>query len=139
VKASSPSNATSSRSAATGTRKTHIAIGFARACIRAVARDRFHHVVDVVDKLEAEARAGRQGRIADHLCRLDSSCSTNSASPTPAATCSSTSSAVRIDNVRRSAPVGQHPLHLRRKVGALGLTRRSPGSRAESHLLMLLI
>ena len=28
------------------------------------------NVVDLVNKLEAEARAGRQGRIADHLARL---------------------------------------------------------------------
>jgi DNA replication protein DnaC len=28
-------------------------------------------VVDLVNKLEAETRAGRQGRIADHLSRLD--------------------------------------------------------------------
>jgi DNA replication protein DnaC len=29
------------------------------------------NVVDLVNKLEAEARAGRQGRMADHLARLD--------------------------------------------------------------------
>jgi DNA replication protein DnaC len=28
-------------------------------------------VVDLVNKLEAETRAGRQGRIADHLSRID--------------------------------------------------------------------
>ena len=55
----------------TGTGKTHLAVGIARACIRAGARGRFFNVVDLVNKLEAEARAGRQGRIADHLCRLD--------------------------------------------------------------------
>jgi DNA replication protein DnaC len=43
----------------------------ALTCIRGGARGRFHNVVDLVNKLEAEARAGRQGRIADHLCRLD--------------------------------------------------------------------
>ncbi len=51
--------------------KTHLAVGIARACIRGGARGRFFNVVDLVDKLEAEARAGRQGRIADHLCRMD--------------------------------------------------------------------
>jgi DNA replication protein DnaC len=30
-----------------------------------------HRKVDLENKLEAEARAGRQGHIADHLCRLD--------------------------------------------------------------------
>ena len=52
-----------------GTGKSHAAI--ARACIRRGARGRFFNVVDLVNKLEAETRAGRQGRIADHLTRLD--------------------------------------------------------------------
>ena len=55
----------------TNTGKTHLAIAIARACIRGGARGRFFNVVDLVNKLEAEARAGRQGRIADHLCRMD--------------------------------------------------------------------
>lgn len=55
----------------TGTGKTHIAVGIARACIRAGARGRFFNVVDLVNRLEAETRAGRQGRTADLLCRLD--------------------------------------------------------------------
>jgi DNA replication protein DnaC len=55
----------------TGTGKTHLAIAIARACIRDGARGRFFNVVDLVNKLEAEARAGRQGRIADQLSRLD--------------------------------------------------------------------
>ena len=42
-----------------------------RSCIRGGARARFYTAVDLVNKLEAEARAGRQGRIADHLTRLD--------------------------------------------------------------------
>lgn len=53
----------------TGTGKTHLAIAIARACIRAGARGRFFNVVDLVNKLEAEARAGRQGRMADYLSR----------------------------------------------------------------------
>ena len=40
-------------------------------CIRAGSRGRFFTTVDLVNPLEAEARAGRQGRIADHLTRLD--------------------------------------------------------------------
>ena len=55
----------------TGTGKTHIAVAIARSCIRGGARGRFFNVVDLVNKLEAEARAGRQGRLADHLGRLD--------------------------------------------------------------------
>jgi len=55
----------------TGTGKTHLAIAIARACIRDGARGRFFNVVDLVNKLEAEARAGRQGRIADTLSRND--------------------------------------------------------------------
>ena len=55
----------------TGTGKSHAAIAIARACIRRGARGRFFNVVDLVNKLEAETRAGRQGRIADHLTRLD--------------------------------------------------------------------
>ena len=55
----------------TGTGKTHLAIAIARACIRDGARGRFFNVVDLVNKLEAERRAGRQGRMADSLCRVD--------------------------------------------------------------------
>jgi DNA replication protein DnaC len=55
----------------TGTGKTHAVIAIARACIRDGARGRFFNVVDLVNKLEAEARAGRQGRMADYLARLD--------------------------------------------------------------------
>ena len=55
----------------TGTGKTHLAIGIGRACVRAGARVRFYNTVDLVNRLEAETRAGRPGRIADHLSRLD--------------------------------------------------------------------
>jgi DNA replication protein DnaC len=55
----------------TGTGKTHLAIAIARNCIRSGARGRFYNVVDLVNKLEAETRNGRQGRLADHLTRLD--------------------------------------------------------------------
>jgi DNA replication protein DnaC len=51
----------------TGTGKTHLAIAIARSRIRGAARGRFFNVVDLVNKLEAEAPAGRQGRKADHL------------------------------------------------------------------------
>ena len=55
----------------TGTGKTHLAVAIARACIRNGARGRFFNAVDLVNKLDAEARADRQGRLADLLCRLD--------------------------------------------------------------------
>ena len=55
----------------TGTGKSHLAIAIARACIRGGARGRFHAVVDFVNRLESEARSGRQGRLADYLTRLD--------------------------------------------------------------------
>jgi len=53
----------------TGTGKSHLAI--ARACIRDGARGRFFNVVDLVNRLEAESRSGRQGRLADYLYRKD--------------------------------------------------------------------
>ena len=49
----------------------HLAIAIARACIRRGARGRFYTVVDLVNRLESEARGGRQGRLADYLTRLD--------------------------------------------------------------------
>ena len=55
----------------TGTGKSHLAIAIARACIRGGARGRFYIVVDLVNRLESEARAGRQGRLADALTRMD--------------------------------------------------------------------
>jgi DNA replication protein DnaC len=55
----------------TGTGKSHLAIAIARACIRGGARGRFFNTVDLVNRLEGEARAGRQGRLADYLARLD--------------------------------------------------------------------
>ena len=55
----------------TGTGKTHLAVAITRSCIRGGARARFYTAIDLVNKLEAEARAGRQGRIADYLTRLD--------------------------------------------------------------------
>ena len=55
----------------TGYGKTHLAIAIARSCIRGGARGRFYNVVDLVNRLETETRAGRQGRLADHLTRMD--------------------------------------------------------------------
>ena len=52
-----------------GTGKSHAVI--ARSCIRAGRRGRFFTTVDLVNRLEAETRAGRQGRLADYLTRMD--------------------------------------------------------------------
>ncbi len=54
-----------------GTGKTHLAIAIARSCVRVGSRGRFYTTVDLVNQLEAQARAGRQGRLADYLTRLD--------------------------------------------------------------------
>ena len=54
----------------TGTGKTHLAIAIARSCIRSGARGRFYNVVDLVNKLEAETRNGRQGRCSE-AAKLD--------------------------------------------------------------------
>jgi DNA replication protein DnaC len=55
----------------TGTGKSHLAMAIARSCIRGGARGRFYIVLDLVNRLESEARAGRQGRLADYLARMD--------------------------------------------------------------------
>jgi DNA replication protein DnaC len=55
----------------TGTGKSHLAIAIAQALIRNGSRGRFFNVVDLVNRLETEHRAGKQGRIADYLTRLD--------------------------------------------------------------------
>jgi DNA replication protein DnaC len=55
----------------TGTGKSHIAIGIARAVIRAGRKARFFNVVDLVNSLDAETKLGRSGRIADRLGRVD--------------------------------------------------------------------
>ena len=82
----------------TGTGKTHLAIAIARSCIRSGSRGRFFTTVDLVNQLEAEGRAGRQGRIADYLpARLDVAhprrTRLSPRSPKPAANCYSISSA----------------------------------------------
>jgi DNA replication protein DnaC len=55
----------------TGTGKSHLAIAIARALIRGGARGRFCSVVDLVNRLESEARATRPGRLAEYLTRMD--------------------------------------------------------------------
>ena len=55
----------------TGTGKSHLAIAIARTCIRDGAKGRFFNVVDLVNRLETEAKTGRPGRLADALARVD--------------------------------------------------------------------
>ena len=55
----------------TGSGKTHLSVAIARACIRNSARARCYNVVDLVNHLDAEVRAGNQGRAANQLCRRD--------------------------------------------------------------------
>jgi DNA replication protein DnaC len=55
----------------TGTGKSHIAIGMARSIIRAGRKARFFNAVDLVNRLESEAKLGRHGRLADGLARVD--------------------------------------------------------------------
>jgi len=55
----------------TGTGKTHLSVAIALSCIRLGRRVRFYTVIDLVNRLEAEARTGKAGRLADQLNRLD--------------------------------------------------------------------
>ena len=56
----------------TGSGKTHLAIAIGANCVRErEARVRFFNTVDLVNQLEAEARAGRTGRLATQLARAD--------------------------------------------------------------------
>jgi DNA replication protein DnaC len=56
----------------TGSGKTHLAVAIGANCLRErEARVRFFNTVDLVNQLEAEARAGRAGRLATQLSRAD--------------------------------------------------------------------
>ena len=56
----------------TGTGKSHLSIAITANCIRKRdARARFFNVVDLVNRLEAEARAGVAGKLAEQLTRVD--------------------------------------------------------------------
>lgn len=55
----------------TGTGKTHLAIAIARQVIRNGARGKYFNLVDLVNQLEQEKLAGRGGKLADSLARLD--------------------------------------------------------------------
>ena len=55
----------------TGTGKTHLSVAIALSCIRLGRRVRFFTVIDLVNRLEAEARSSKAGRLAEQLTRLD--------------------------------------------------------------------
>jgi DNA replication protein DnaC len=55
----------------TGTGKSHLAIAIGANAVNARRRVRFFSAVDLVNRLEAELREGRAGRLAEQLCRVD--------------------------------------------------------------------
>jgi DNA replication protein DnaC len=55
----------------TGTGKTHLAIAIAKNLIRQGQRGRYFNVVDLVNQLEQEKLAGRGGKLAESLARMD--------------------------------------------------------------------
>jgi DNA replication protein DnaC len=55
----------------TGSGKTHLAISIARQAIRNDRKARFFNLVDLVNQLEQEKLAGRGGKLAESLARLD--------------------------------------------------------------------
>lgn len=55
----------------TGTGKTHLAIAIARQAIHNGKRCRYFNLVDLVNQLEQEKLAGRGGKLATSLARLD--------------------------------------------------------------------
>jgi len=55
----------------TGTGKSHLSVAIARSCIRGGAKARYFNVVDLVNKLQAEAKLDQAGRMADRLTRVD--------------------------------------------------------------------
>ena len=55
----------------TGTGKTHLAIAIAASVVRAGARGRYFNTVDLVTRLEDEARIGKAGALAAQLSRIE--------------------------------------------------------------------
>lgn len=55
----------------TGTGKTHLALAITAAVVRAGTRGRYFNTVDLVNRLEGEARLGKAGSLAAQLSRLD--------------------------------------------------------------------
>lgn len=55
----------------TGTGKSHLAIAIGANAVNGRRRVRFFSAIDLVNRLEAELREGRAGRLAEQLCRVD--------------------------------------------------------------------
>lgn len=55
----------------TGTGKSHLAIAIGASAVNSRRRVRFFAAVDLVNRLEAELREGRAGRLAEQFCRID--------------------------------------------------------------------
>ena len=55
----------------TGTGKTHVAVAIASNCVRRGRKARFYNTVDLVNRLDAEARAGKAGHLAASLTQVD--------------------------------------------------------------------
>ena len=55
----------------TGTGKTHLATAITASVVRVGARGRYFNTVDLVTRLEEEARIGKAGSIAAQLSRLE--------------------------------------------------------------------
>lgn len=55
----------------TGTGKTHLAMSIAQQAIRDGARGCFFNLVDLINKLELDHQAGKKGRLADRMARMD--------------------------------------------------------------------
>jgi len=55
----------------TGTGKTHLAIAITASVVRAGARGRYFNTIDLVTRLEQEARIGKAGALAAQLGRLE--------------------------------------------------------------------
>ena len=76
-----------------GTGKTHLATAITASVVRAGARGRYFNTIDLVTRLEEEARIGRPARLPPSSAVSSSSCSMNWAicrSPAQAASCCST-------------------------------------------------
>ena len=54
-----------------GTGKTHLAIAITASVVRAGARGRYFNTIDLVTRLEEEARIGKAGSLAAQLSRLE--------------------------------------------------------------------
>ncbi len=55
----------------TGTGKTHLALAITANVVRAGARARYFNTIDLVNRLEDEARRGKTGALTGQLSRLD--------------------------------------------------------------------